>query len=94
MRSRSVVLALSALILAIPSIGTANTVVIGDPTTGGVRYHLTYDMDNPGTISANTGQALTVQGAAGAHTDSGSNGLVDTIASKSFHDLGSLATGI
>lgn len=90
MRTRVSIFALTALALSVPSLGAANTVYIGDPTNGGVRYHLTYDMNNPGTVSANTGQALTVQGAAGAHTDSGANGLVDTIASKSFHDLGRL----
>ncbi len=94
MRTRSCVIVLTALVLSVPSIGAANTVYIGDPTTGGVRYHLTYDMDSPGTASAQTGQALTVQGTTSAHTDSGGNGLVDTIASKSFHDLGNLATGI
>lgn len=90
MRTRSCFLAPMALILSVPSIGAANTVYIGDPTTGGVKYHLTYDMDNLGSASASTGEALTVQGAASAHTDSGDNGLVDTIASKSFHDVGSL----
>lgn len=89
MRTRSSILALTALMLSVPSLGAANTVYIGDPTVGGVRYHLTYDMDNLGSVSANTGQALTVQ-SAGQHVDSGSNGLVDTIASKSFHDLGRL----
>jgi hypothetical protein len=87
-------LALTALMLSVPSIVAANTVYIGDPTSGGVKYHLTYDMDNPGSVSASTGQALTIQGAASAHTDSGSNGLVDTVASKSFHDLGTLGSGI
>lgn len=88
MRTQLSLFALTAL-LSVPSIGAANTVYIGDPTTGGVRYHLTYEMNSPGSVSAQTGQALAVLGA-GQHVDSGSNGLVDTIASKSFHDLGRL----
>lgn len=90
MRPYSSFAVLTALILSVPSIAAANAVYIGDPTSGGVKYHLTYDMDTVGSASANTGQTLTVQGAAGAHTDSGSDGKVDTIASKSFHDTGSL----
>jgi hypothetical protein len=86
-------LALTALILAIPSIGTANTVYIGDPTDGGVRYHLTYAFDNTGALSAATGQSLAIQGT-GTRIDSNSDGIVDTIASKSYHDLGTLGSGI
>lgn len=93
MRPYSSFAVLTALILSVPSIAAANAVYIGDPTSGGVAYHLTYAMDSVGSVSASTGQTLAVQGA-GARTDSGSNGIVDTIASKSFHDTGSLGTGI
>ncbi|MCP9450594.1 MAG: hypothetical protein NNA21_11110, partial [Nitrospira sp.] len=77
----------SALGLSLVSAGPAlaNTIYIGDPTTGGVRYHLWYQFDNPGTLTTWTGQSHTVN-SAGQHVDSGSNGLVDTIASKSHYD--------
>ncbi|MCP9439500.1 MAG: VPLPA-CTERM sorting domain-containing protein [Nitrospira sp.] len=65
----------------------ANTVYIGDPTEGGVRYHLWYQFNNPGTLSANTGQALPINtNPSNQHVDAGTNGLVDTIASKSHYD--------
>jgi hypothetical protein len=40
-------------------------------------------------MSAKTGDVLDVEGT-GGHTDSAPTGIVDTIASKSFHDLGRL----
>ncbi|MCP9451522.1 MAG: VPLPA-CTERM sorting domain-containing protein [Nitrospira sp.] len=63
----------------------ANTIYIGDPTTGGVRYHLWYQFNNLGTLTTWTGNSHPVN-SAGQHTDAGSNGLVDTIASKSHYD--------
>ncbi|MCP9468698.1 MAG: VPLPA-CTERM sorting domain-containing protein [Nitrospira sp.] len=79
----------SAFCLSLVSAGPAlaNTVSIGDPTSGGVRYHLWYQFDNPGTLSARTGQALPINtNPDNQHVDAGSDGLVDTIASKSHYD--------
>lgn len=75
------------ILLAGISPAFANTVFIGDPTSGGVRYHLGYQFDTPGTLSARTGQSLPINtNPANQHVDAGSNGLVDTIASKSHYD--------
>lgn len=73
-----------------PTIGFASSVSIGDPTDGGAKYHLNFMFDNANqTLTAYSGQSLSQTGS-GAYTDSGTDNAVDTVASKSFHDLGRL----
>ncbi len=64
----------------------ANTIFIGDPYPGGVRYHLQYQFTTPGTLTTWTNQSHLVVGTSGNYVDAGNNGLVDTLASKSHYD--------
>lgn len=67
-----------------PTIAYANSVAIGDPYSGGIRYHLNFDFDNPGSLSTKTGDALPLIGATGNRQDFGNNGLVDEVAVKAW----------
>ncbi len=68
----------------LPSIGHANTASIGDPYSGGIRYHLYFDFDNPGSLSTQTGDVLPLIGTADNRQDFNNDGLVDEVAVKAW----------
>lgn len=72
------------LLSAVPAMTSANTVAIGDPFPGGIRYHLSFWFDQPGVLTAKTGDALPLIGVASDRQDFGGDGLVDEVAVKAW----------
>jgi hypothetical protein len=63
-----------------------SAVFIGDPNAGGIAYHLDFQFDNPGNLSATTGQTLATIGAAGDRQDFNGDLVVDEVGVKSWRD--------
>ena len=67
--------------------GASNAgVFIGDPNPGGIAYHLNFDFDNPGSLSATTGQSLPTIGNAADRQDFNGDVVVDEVGVKSWRD--------
>ncbi|MCP9442304.1 MAG: VPLPA-CTERM sorting domain-containing protein [Nitrospira sp.] len=79
-------LLMSSLVI-LPSGAQASTVYLGDPFPGGIRYHLYYSFDHPGTLTAATGQAPLQIGNPADRQDFGSDGLVDEVGLKAWRGL-------
>jgi hypothetical protein len=62
-------------------------VYLGDPFPGGLRYHLYFDVNAPGTLTATTGQALTQIGNPADRQDFNSDGLVDEVGLKAWRGI-------
>lgn len=77
------VLSSAALLL---SQNTQSAVFIGDPNAGGIAYHLDFQFNNPGSLSATTGETLATIGAAGDRQDFSGDEQVDEVGVKSWRD--------
>lgn len=65
----------------------ASTVYLGDPNPGGIRYHLYFAFDTPGTLTAATGQVLPQIGNPADRQDFNDDGLVDEVGLKAWRGV-------